>query len=210
MLAALSIASLLAACAGSSSSECAPGAPDAVASDAPAGDLGPPGPFFAGTTCHCDDTTSGGDTTVYMQDGSYLIGSRSSDATTCTVRATAEGQPPLMLHSNGVAETTAVMGSGIDYSSGGTWRCDRGAFRLEFPTHTQAGALSRQFLIAPPQCQLYPCEPGLRCSKNPTDAARNACIADGSLPRGVSCNEDVNCASGTCQNTSFATFKVCG
>jgi hypothetical protein len=101
-------------------------------------------------------------------------------------------------------------GNGIAFSNVGTWRCDRGSFLTAFANHTPSGDLFRQQLIAPPQCQIFPCAPGLRCSVNPTDATRNVCIADGSLSVGVGCNDDAACQSGlTCQSRASPNIKVC-
>jgi hypothetical protein len=183
-----------------------------VGTDAAAGSLGTPGAYFAGTACHCETTTTAQETVLYTEEGAALIASRTSDGTTCTVQQVTMNQPTFVMRSNGVAERQGgppYLAAGIAFGAVGTWRCVQGTFRLDFPTHTQTGDLTRQVLIAPPQCQLFPCAPGLRCSISATLASRNSCIADGSLAQGVSCNEDANCQSGlTCQSTS-AVAREC-
>jgi hypothetical protein len=72
--------------------------------DAPAVALGTPGPYFAGTACHCETTTQSQETTTYGQNAQFTNASRSSDGTTCTLHVVTDANFVLTIHSNGVAE----------------------------------------------------------------------------------------------------------
>jgi hypothetical protein len=164
----------------------------------PGPNLGDAGPYFAGTTCHCETTTSATEGERFEVNGYWgvsnsLIESRTMQGNDCVMSFF--DTSVATFHPDGTASFTgdSLPTTIIDVVPP-TWRCEAGAFRLDYVVHTMFGDTTATRFFGPPQCPTFPCPAGTTCTAPAPPLY--ACIKDGSLPKNVQCGSTQNCQAG--------------
>ena len=152
--------------------------------------LGTPGSLFAGTACSCDTPTAGKAGEALIQGGEYLLGSRTTTTEGCVINYYA-GEPFAVLVRDGTVQLTNVTLSGMVLEKP-SWTCDAGSFRIQANIVSFGGKNPYVAIVTPPACPDVPCPTGATCSPGTV----SLCVVDGSLVKGVRCNETRNCQIG--------------